>query len=73
MSILVIGGSKFIGWRLVELLGTTDHAVTVINRGNYQRDYPTNVTHHVADRNDYDKMLAAVGDTTYDAVAAALS
>jgi nucleoside-diphosphate-sugar epimerase len=68
MNILVIGGAKFIGWRLVELLGITGHAVTVINRGNYQRDYPDNVTHRVADRNDYDKILAAVGDTIYDAV-----
>lgn len=68
MNILVIGGSKFIGWRFVELLGATNHAVTVINRGGHQRDYPGNVTHHVADRNDYEKMLAAVGDTTYDTV-----
>jgi len=68
MNILVIGGSNFIGWRLVELLGKTNHAVTVINRGNHQRQYPTNVTHHVADRNNYEQMLAAVKDASYDAV-----
>jgi 2'-hydroxyisoflavone reductase len=68
MTILVIGGSKFIGWRFVELLGKTGHTVTLINRGNHQRAYPGNVTHHVAGRNDYDKMLAVVENAEYDAV-----
>lgn len=68
MNILVIGGSKFIGWRLVELLGKTQHTVTVINRGNYPRKYPANVTHHVADRNNYEQMLAIVKTATYDVV-----
>lgn len=68
MNILIIGGSKFIGWRLVELLGKTKHNITVINRGNHTRKYPSNVTHHVADRNDYDKMSAAIGNTPYDVV-----
>jgi nucleoside-diphosphate-sugar epimerase len=68
MKVLVIGGSNFIGWRLVELLGETDHSVTVINRGNRQKTYPANVTHHSADRNDFNQMAAAIGDTVYDAV-----
>lgn len=68
MNILIIGGSKFIGWRFVELLGKTQHTVTVINRGNNSREYPSNVTYRMADRNDYDKMAAAIGDATYDAV-----
>lgn len=68
MKILIIGGSKFIGWGFVELLGRTQHTVTVINRGSNSREYPSNVTHHMADRNDYDKMSAVIGDATYDAV-----
>jgi len=68
VNILVIGGSNFIGWRFVELLGKTNHTVTVINRGNHQRNYPENVIHHLVDRNDYDKILAIVDGTTYDAV-----
>ncbi len=68
MNILIIGGSNFIGWRLVESLAKTKHSVTVINRGNHQKTYPDNVTHHLADRNDYDKMAAIIGDTMYDAV-----
>jgi nucleoside-diphosphate-sugar epimerase len=68
MNILVIGGSNFIGWRFVELLGKTNHAVAVINRGNHERAYPKNVTYHVVDRNDYSKMLATIGDANYDAV-----
>jgi nucleoside-diphosphate-sugar epimerase len=68
MRILVIGGSKFIGWRFVELLGSTDHEVTVINRGNHPREYPANAVHHEADRNDAEKMAAIISDTVYDAV-----
>jgi len=66
MNILIIGGSNFIGWWLVELLGRTDHSVTVINRGNHERPYPSNVTHHSADRNDFNAMAEAVGNTVYD-------
>lgn len=66
MNILVIGGSRFIGWRLIELLSKTQHTVTVINRGNFSRKYPANVTHQVADRNDFDKMSAIIGNTSYD-------
>ncbi len=68
MKILIIGGSNFIGWRFVELLGKTNHSVTVINRGNHHRAYPNNATHRLADRNDFDNMAAAIGDNTFDAV-----
>jgi len=68
MNILIIGGSKFIGWRFVELLGKTGHSVTVVNRGNHQRTYPDNVKQRTADRNDYDQMVTAMGNVTYDTV-----
>lgn len=68
MKFLIIGGSNFIGWQLVELLGKTNHLVTVVNRGDHPRAYPDNITHHIADRKDYDKMAAAIGDTNFDAV-----
>lgn len=68
MNILVIGGSKFIGWRLVELLGKTGHYITVINRGTHDKQYPKNVTHFVADRNDYEAMLLATDNKVFDVV-----
>lgn len=68
MKVLVIGGSNFIGWRLVELLGKTNHSVTVINRGNHPQSYPHSVVHRSADRNDFDQMAAAIGDGNFDAV-----
>lgn len=68
MKILIIGGSNFIGWRFVESLGKTNHSVTVINRGHHKRAYPDNVTHHIADRNDSDKMATAIGNDNFDAV-----
>lgn len=68
MKILIIGGSNFIGWRFVELLGKTNNQIIVINRGNHRRSYPANITHKTADRNDYGMMLSAVGTTEFDAV-----
>ncbi|MCL2037746.1 SDR family oxidoreductase [Candidatus Saccharibacteria bacterium] len=68
MNILVIGGSNFIGWRLVEILSESGHNVTVINRGNHPRTYSQNVVHRVADRNDYAKMTEIVEGKSFDVV-----
>jgi nucleoside-diphosphate-sugar epimerase len=66
MNILVIGGSSFIGWRLVNVLSSSGHSVTVINRGNHRRTYPSNVVHKVADRHDESHLAAALGNLRFD-------
>ena len=43
MNILVLGGTLFIGRRLVELLDRQRHQVTVLNRGVTPADLPANV------------------------------
>ena len=34
MKILIIGGTRFIGFRLVEKLLEQQHEITMVNRGN---------------------------------------
>lgn len=68
MNILVIGGSKFIGWALVQQLDKLSHDITVINRGNIERRYGKHIRHVAADRNNYDHMQDALGENTYDVV-----
>ncbi len=44
MHILIIGGTKFIGPHVVELLHRSDHEVTLFNRGEtvYTFSFPVN-------------------------------
>lgn len=67
MKILVIGGSNFIGWHLVEQLSKTKHQVTVINRGNHNRTYPRNVTYIKCDRNEIGE-IAIKSNLSFDVV-----
>ncbi len=66
MNILVLGGSNFIGWKLLAVLGQTGHRVTVFNRGNQQRQYPKNVVHHIVDRRDEKQLASALGSEQFD-------
>ncbi|MDE6550317.1 MAG: NAD-dependent epimerase/dehydratase family protein [Clostridia bacterium] len=67
MKIFVLGGSNFIGWRLVQYLGNTGNEVTVYNRGNHERIYPKNVIHVIGDRTDTAKLLK-LAENNYDVV-----
>ena len=69
MKILVIGGSNFIGWRLLNKLSQNDYGeITVVNRGNRDREYPRGVKHIIADRSDLKSMHKVVDDTFFDVV-----
>jgi nucleoside-diphosphate-sugar epimerase len=65
---LVLGGSVFVGRRLVDVLLAAGHEVTVLNRGRTATDLPPDVEHLAADRTDAAAMRAAVGDRTWDGV-----
>ena len=60
MKVLVIGGSNFIGWRLVKLLTQNGEQVVVYNRGNHDRRYPDGVVHILGDRSDVDHLKEVV-------------
>ena len=68
MKALVLGGSVFVGRRLVEALVAGGHDVSVLNRGRTATDLPAGVRRLVADRTDSGSMRAALGGTTWDAV-----
>src|SRR5215211_6924010 len=44
MRILVIGGTRFIGPRVVRLLATEGHQVTVFHRGQHSHPLPANIS-----------------------------
>ena len=68
MKALVLGGSVFVGRRLVEVLAADGHDVTVLNRGQTPSVLPDGVKRLVADRTDVASMRAALGGTDWDAL-----
>jgi nucleoside-diphosphate-sugar epimerase len=65
---LVLGGSVFVGRRLVAALVEAGHDVAVLNRGKTPTALPGGVEHLVADRTDIDSMRSALGTSSWDAV-----
>ena len=68
MQTLILGGSTFVGRRLVDLLVREGHGVTVLNRGKTTSDLPPGVQRIVGDRTSTESMTAALGGTQWDAV-----
>jgi nucleoside-diphosphate-sugar epimerase len=68
MRALVLGGSVFVGKRLVIALQAAGYEVTVLNRGKKPTVLPAGVAHLAADRTDMDSMRAALGDAEWDVV-----
>ena len=65
---LVLGGTGFVGRRLVEILTADGAGVTVLNRGVTAVELPPGVARLVADRSDASAMRAALDGTEWDAV-----
>jgi nucleoside-diphosphate-sugar epimerase len=68
MRSLVLGGSTFVGRRLVRDLVARGGEVTVLNRGKTRTELPAGVGRLVADRTDTSSMRDALEDTEWDAV-----
>ena len=68
MRALVLGGTGFVGRRLVETLTADGADVTVLNRGRTAVDLPAGVARLVADRSDAASLRGALGGTEWDAV-----
>ncbi|MGV9450307.1 NAD-dependent epimerase/dehydratase family protein [Streptomyces sp. NPDC003635] len=65
-EVLVIGGNRYFGKRLIRrLLAAGDH-VTVLNRGSAPP--PTDAVHLIADRDDEESLREALGSRTFDVV-----
>lgn len=68
MRALVLGGSVFVGRRLVEALVAGGHDTAVLNRGRTAVDLPDGVERLVADRTDRESMRSALDGTEWDVV-----
>ena len=67
MRVLVIGGTRFVGPRVVRALCARGHAVTTLNRGRTPDDLPAEVERLHADRSDPAQLARAVGGSAFDA------
>ena len=68
MNLLVLGGTVFIGLRLVKFLHELGHNVTVLNRGISEAVLPTGVNRIVVDRMDASGVNDAIGNESFDVV-----
>lgn len=68
MDALVLGGTTFVGRRLVDHLVEQGWSVGVLNRGRTGDRLPEGVRHLIADRTDPASLASAVRGSTWDAV-----
>ena len=68
LDVLVLGGTRFVGRRLVRLLHGRGHNVTVLNRGLTEAELPPEVNRIRADRSRPDEIKSALQGRDYDAV-----
>lgn len=68
MKILVMGGTRFFGKRLVHSLIEENHEVWVLTRGQTTDDFGSKVHHLKADRKDKESLQAAVKNLHFDVV-----
>jgi nucleoside-diphosphate-sugar epimerase len=68
MKVLVVGGSQFNGFALVQELVRRGHDVTVVNRGRTEAPFPAAVRRLTADRTDRQQMIEALRGEEYDCV-----
>jgi nucleoside-diphosphate-sugar epimerase len=66
LEVLVIGGNRYVGKRLIARLLAEGHRVTVLNRGSSPP--PAGVEHLVADRDDERSLTGALGSRVFDVV-----
>ncbi|MGH7565246.1 MAG: NAD-dependent epimerase/dehydratase family protein [Gemmatimonadota bacterium] len=67
MRVLVIGGTRFVGPRLVRTLLGRGHAVTTFNRGHTSDRHPAAVERLHGDRSDPSHMAGALAGRSFDA------
>ncbi|MFJ7920187.1 NAD-dependent epimerase/dehydratase family protein [Lysinibacillus fusiformis] len=68
MNILVLGGTRFFGKKLVELCIENGHDVTILTRGQSSNPFGTAVKQLIVDRDDHDALENALAHTTWDIV-----
>lgn len=67
MKILILGGTRFIGYTLLGELLIQGHDVTILNRGVTEASIPDSVERIQADRDDDDSVSRALQNRSFDA------
>lgn len=67
-TVLVLGGTGFVGGHLVAALCEQGHNVSILNRGKTEHSLPAGVERLVADRTDASQMRTALHGREWDAV-----
>ena len=67
-KILVFGGTRFFGKRLVEILIEEGHSVTIATRGKTAHSFGEKVNQLIVDRTNKGELAAAFADTEWDIV-----
>ncbi|MFE4306557.1 NAD-dependent epimerase/dehydratase family protein [Streptomyces sp. NPDC056891] len=65
-NVLVIGGNRYFGKRLIALLKESGHRVAILNRGS--SDAPGGIEHLVADRDDEAALESVLAGRSFDVV-----
>lgn len=68
MHVLVIGGTRFFGKRIVQRLLQQGHQVSIYSRGNNRPEFWSNVQPIIGDRNDRPGFREELGQRHFDAV-----
>jgi len=68
LNILVLGGTRFFGKKLVELFIQNGHSVTILTRGQSGNPFGTKVKQLIVNRDDADSLSQALSNTTWDIV-----
>jgi nucleoside-diphosphate-sugar epimerase len=68
MKVLILGGTRFVGKRLVHLLANQGHDVTVASRGKTIVSFPSSVQRLKLDRANRDSMATALQNSQWDIV-----
>jgi nucleoside-diphosphate-sugar epimerase len=68
MNILIIGGTRNLGHRLVNALLPAGHNITILNRGMTRDELPDEIERLRADRTDPQQLQQALQDRTFDVV-----
>ncbi|MEU6621242.1 NAD-dependent epimerase/dehydratase family protein [Streptomyces litmocidini] len=66
MDVLVIGGNRYFGKRLIALLRESGHRITVLNRGSSPA--PEGIEQLVADRDDENALVSVLAGRSFDVV-----
>ncbi|MGE8034845.1 NAD-dependent epimerase/dehydratase family protein [Lysinibacillus sp. NPDC093692] len=68
MNILVLGGTRLFGKKLVELCLQNGHNVTILTRGQSGNPFGTKVKQLIVNRDNADSLSQALSSTTWDIV-----